>query len=81
MARLGGEAAFANGAFAVKGGVTHVADAPFDPDHDHRMALALAPLALKFGTITINDPQVVTKSYPGFWEDLRSAGFGVGLHE
>ncbi len=81
MARLGGEAAFANGAFAVKGGVTHVVDAPFDPDHDHRMALALAPLALKFGTITINDPQVVTKSYPGFWEDLRSAGFGVGLHE
>lgn len=77
IARLGGEAAFANGAFAVKGGVTHAAVAPFEPDHDHRMALALAPMALKLGAVTINDPQVVSKSYPGFWEDLRSAGFGV----
>lgn len=77
--RMGGDAAFADGAFAVKEGITHPVDAPFDPDHDHRMALAIAPLALKLGTIAIHDPQVVNKSYPGFWEDLKQAGFGVHL--
>lgn len=41
------------------------------------MAMALAPLALPLGTLTITDPDVVNKSYPGFWEELRNAGFGV----
>lgn len=44
---------------------------------DHRMALAFAPLALKFGKIKINNPYVVTKSYPRFWDDLRGAGFTI----
>lgn len=44
---------------------------------DHRMAMALAPLALVFGSITLDDPDVVSKSYPGFWEDLQEAGFEV----
>ena len=48
---------------------------------DHRMAMALAPLALVFGAITIADPDVVSKSYPGFWKDLRQAGFGVAEQE
>jgi len=39
---------------------------------DHRMALAFAPLALQ-QPILIQNPQVVTKSYPHFWEDLREA--------
>lgn len=41
------------------------------------MAMAFAPLALKLGKITINDPLVVTKSYPHFWEDLKSVGFRI----
>ncbi len=53
---------------------------PFDPQGDHRMALALAPLCLVAGPLTVLDPAVVNKSYPGFWEDLRKAGFGVLLH-
>jgi 3-phosphoshikimate 1-carboxyvinyltransferase len=44
------------------------------------MALALAPLCLVVGPLTVLDPAVVNKSYPGFWEDLRKAGFGVLLH-
>lgn len=44
---------------------------------DHRMAMAFAPLALKMKHITIQDPDVVSKSYPGFWEDLKKVGFGV----
>jgi 3-phosphoshikimate 1-carboxyvinyltransferase len=41
---------------------------------DHRMAMAFAPLAL-LGNITIESPEVVEKSYPHFWEDLKTAGF------
>lgn len=44
---------------------------------DHRMAMSLMPAALKFQSVIINDPHVVCKSYPGFWDDLRSAGFTV----
>ncbi len=53
-------------------------DAPVSIDtyDDHRMALAFAPLALQ-RRIAINNPQVVTKSYPQFWEHLREAGFEV----
>jgi 3-phosphoshikimate 1-carboxyvinyltransferase len=42
---------------------------------DHRMALAFAPMALAGLKFKIEDPMVVTKSYPGFWEDLKSVGF------
>ena len=45
--------------------------------HDHRMAMAFAPLAVRLGKISIEDPGVVSKSYPGFWKDLEKAGFGV----
>ena len=38
---------------------------------DHRMAMAFAPAALCFEGLAIEDPEVVTKSYPGFWEDLE----------
>jgi 3-phosphoshikimate 1-carboxyvinyltransferase len=45
--------------------------------HDHRMAMAFAPLAISLGKMIINDPGVVTKSYPGYWADLKKAGFAV----
>jgi 3-phosphoshikimate 1-carboxyvinyltransferase len=45
--------------------------------HDHRMALAFAPMALAGKQIKINDPLVVTKSYPQFWNDLKNAGFKI----
>ncbi|MFD0963514.1 3-phosphoshikimate 1-carboxyvinyltransferase [Pseudofulvibacter geojedonensis] len=43
---------------------------------DHRMAMAFAPLALKVG-IVIEECEVVSKSYPGFWQDLKSIGFKI----
>jgi 3-phosphoshikimate 1-carboxyvinyltransferase len=43
---------------------------------DHRMAMAFAPLALKV-PIIIEDAEVVSKSYPTFWEDLKSVGFEI----
>jgi 3-phosphoshikimate 1-carboxyvinyltransferase len=45
-----------------------------DTYDDHRMAMAFAPLAL-IAPITINDENVVVKSYPNFWKDLGSVGF------
>ncbi len=41
---------------------------------DHRMAMAFAPLALKV-SIQINNTEVVSKSYPDFWNDLKKVGF------
>ena len=41
---------------------------------DHRMAMAFAPLALRV-PITIEEAEVVSKSYPDFWEDLKKIGF------
>ncbi|AMM50144.1 3-phosphoshikimate 1-carboxyvinyltransferase [Rufibacter sp. DG15C] len=43
---------------------------------DHRMAMAFAPLALK-QEIVIDEPNVVKKSYPRFWEVLEQAGFQI----
>ena len=52
-------------------------DVAIDTYEDHRMALAFAPLAFVLPEIRINNPHVVTKSYPHYWEDLRSAGFQI----
>ncbi len=45
---------------------------------DHRMALSFAPAALvRPEGIEIAHPQVVSKSYPHYWEDLKAAGFSI----
>jgi 3-phosphoshikimate 1-carboxyvinyltransferase len=44
--------------------------------HDHRMAMGLAPLATIMD-VTIKSPDVVNKSYPGYWEDMKAVGFSV----
>ena len=48
-----------------------------DTYNDHRMALSFAPFAMKSGSLIINNPQVVTKSYPHFWKSLTDAGFSI----
>ena len=45
--------------------------------HDHRMAMAFAPAAIQFPGLQIEDPEVVSKSYPNFWNDLKSAGMMI----
>lgn len=52
-------------------------EAGIDTYEDHRMALAFAPAAFRTGGLRINHPQVVTKSYPRFWDDLRKAQFTI----
>ncbi|MCC8112403.1 MAG: 3-phosphoshikimate 1-carboxyvinyltransferase [Bacteroidales bacterium] len=48
---------------------------PIETYSDHRMAMAFAPVALYLPGIVIRDADVVSKSYPGYWDDLKRAGF------
>lgn len=51
-----------------------------DTYEDHRMALAFAPLAFCLPAVRVNNPLVVTKSYPHYWDDLRRVGFQIEEH-
>lgn len=53
------------------------ADTAIDTYEDHRMAMAFAPACLVMPEIRINNPHVVSKSYPHYWEDLKKAGFRI----
>lgn len=44
---------------------------------DHRMAMAFAPMAMMINKVKIEEPKVVQKSYPHFWEDFKKLGFSV----
>lgn len=48
---------------------------------DHRMAMTFAPASLLVPSVQIAEPQVVSKSYPGYWEDLKQAGFRIEIEE
>ena len=50
-------------------------EAGIDTYEDHRMALSIAPAAFKTEGLLINNPHVVSKSYPRFWDDLAQAKF------
>ena len=45
--------------------------------HDHRMAMAFAPLAMLGQPVKIENPLVVGKSYPDYWKDLKKVGFQI----
>lgn len=50
----------------------------FDTYEDHRMAMSLTPICVALNEpIEINNPEVVSKSYPGFWADLQETGFNI----
>ena len=48
---------------------------------DHRMAMAFAPLSLLSDGISIENPTVVKKSYPSFWDHLKAMGFSITVNE
>ncbi len=54
----------------------HIPKETFDSHEDHRMAMCLAPFALLF-EIKIKNVEVVNKSYPSYWEDLKKMGFTI----
>jgi len=48
--------------------------------HDHRMAMAFAPVAILYPGLQIEDPEVVSKSYPNFWKELENVGVKITSH-
>ena len=58
------------------GDVKSVSSVVIDTYHDHRMAMGLAPLATLMD-VQINDPEVINKSYPDFWNDMIDIGFTI----
>lgn len=52
-----------------------------DTYDDHRMALAFAPAAIRYPEVCIAYPHVVSKSYPGYWEDLKKIGVDLQIVE
>jgi len=44
---------------------------------DHRMAMAFAPLVIQLGEIEIEDPDVVAKSFPNYWEEVAKLGVEI----
>mgnify|MGYP006126404843 FL=1 len=55
-------------------------DLEFKTYQDHRMAMSLAPLALKAKSVLIHNSEVVNKSYKSYWEDLQKLSFNLILH-
>lgn len=63
--------------YMIEGSAVEPSKTPaFDTYKDHRMAMAFAPLGMLF-PIVINEPDVVSKSYPAYWNDLQVLGFEV----
>lgn len=72
LRQMGIETRETENSFTVQGGKPH--GATVDPHRDHRIAMAFAALGLSTEGVTIRDAECVSKSYPLFWEDLRSLG-------
>lgn len=80
LEKLGAQISVGDDFITLKGKPNRLEDAPLIETYgDHRMALSFAPLALRYPAIRINNPGVISKSYPEFWNDLLSVGFNVNL--
>ena len=64
------------GVFRLEPGIITKDKLSFRTYQDHRMAMAFAPLAL-LEPVQIQEPSVVRKSYPRYWEDLEKVGFTI----
>ena len=76
--KLGGNVSITNDSLTLEASNSILNNIEIDTYNDHRMAMAFAPLALKTDII-IKDYKVVSKSYPTYWEDLKTLGFNLAL--
>ncbi|MFT5737413.1 MAG: 3-phosphoshikimate 1-carboxyvinyltransferase [Maribacter sp.] len=76
LTKLGADISVTDKSLTIKPSKTLNKEVAIDTYNDHRMAMAFAPLALKI-PLYINDAEVVSKSYPDFWEDLRGLQFSA----
>lgn len=73
LSKLGANISVTENTLSLERSEQFIDNQSIDTYHDHRMAMAFAPLAL-VGSLKINDPGVVSKSYPNFWQDLSRLG-------
>jgi 3-phosphoshikimate 1-carboxyvinyltransferase len=76
LEKLGAQVAISNDSLTLEPTDRILSNVKIKTYQDHRMAMAFAPLALKV-PIHIEEAEVVSKSYPTFWEDLKSIGFKI----
>lgn len=62
--------------YLLEGKTALEANTIFATYHDHRMAMSLSVLAT-INTIQLENPDVIKKSYPGYWKDLQSLGIEI----
>ncbi len=74
--KIGQNNRYSEGNIQLESSVLHTPTESFDSHNDHRMAMCLAPFALLFD-IKIKNIEVVNKSYPSYWEDLKKMGFTI----
>ncbi|MAQ76607.1 MAG: 3-phosphoshikimate 1-carboxyvinyltransferase [Aquimarina sp.] len=72
--KLGGNVLITDDSLELRPNTSILDGITIDTYNDHRMAMAFAPLALKT-SLYINEADVVSKSYPDFWDDLHKIGF------
>lgn len=76
LQKLGADITVTNDTLTLEPSQTIKPNKAINTYNDHRMAMAFAPLALKTDII-INNAEVVSKSYPDFWNDLKNLGFNI----
>jgi len=76
LSKLGAEISVTNDSLALEQSSEIKENITIKTYQDHRMAMAFAPLALRV-PLVIEEAEVVSKSYPTFWEDLKTIGFEV----
>ena len=74
LEKLGAEVNITNASLDLQSSTSINSEVSIGTYNDHRMAMAFAPLGLKT-SLTIEEANVVSKSYPQFWEDLQTVGF------
>ncbi|OUW34271.1 MAG: 3-phosphoshikimate 1-carboxyvinyltransferase [Flavobacteriaceae bacterium TMED179] len=78
LSKLGAKISVTDKSLHLSPGNNFRKDVSISTYNDHRMAMAFAPLALKT-PIGIDEAQVVSKSYPSFWKDLKMLNFKMEL--
>ena len=74
LTKLGADISVTDHSLHLQGRLKLNSDVQIETYHDHRMAMAFAPLGM-LTSLEILDAKVVTKSFRNFWEDMRQLGF------
>mgnify|MGYP001334508332 FL=1 len=80
LVKLGGNILITNDSLHLKKSKEFNINICIDTYEDHRMAMAFAPLGI-IKPIIINDPMVVSKSFPTYWKTLKKLNFKISEYK